>query len=200
MSTESIMPSNHLLLCLPLLLPLSIFPRIRVSKCYWLECFSIHLPNKSPATSVSFCKNPMVSQELTAALLTSKPNSFYCRDEKCDMYIKEKKKMRPLSAFLLAEEVLVFSFGDFSLLHIVRVYFTSHCKGVLLYIKYILAMAWLPMWKAPASFPLLGSCPLASLFCLNSIGVVKSVSGKRSGSREQNRSVWGSLQLRVSCE
>ena len=65
----------------------------------------------------------MVSQELTAALLTSKPNSFYCRDEKCDMYIKEKKKMRPLSAFLLAEEVLVFSFGDFSLLHIVRVYF-----------------------------------------------------------------------------
>ena len=30
MSTESVMPSNHLILCRPLLLPLSIFPTIRV--------------------------------------------------------------------------------------------------------------------------------------------------------------------------
>ena len=30
MSTESVMPSNHLILCRPLLLPPSIFPRIRV--------------------------------------------------------------------------------------------------------------------------------------------------------------------------
>ena len=30
MSIESVMPSNHLILCHPLLLPLSIFPRIRV--------------------------------------------------------------------------------------------------------------------------------------------------------------------------
>ena len=30
MSTESVMPSNHLILCHPLLLPPSIFPRIRV--------------------------------------------------------------------------------------------------------------------------------------------------------------------------
>ena len=30
MSIESVMPSNHLILCLPLLLPPSIFPRIRV--------------------------------------------------------------------------------------------------------------------------------------------------------------------------
>ena len=30
MSIESVMPSNHLILCLPLLLPLSIFPSIRV--------------------------------------------------------------------------------------------------------------------------------------------------------------------------
>ena len=30
MSIESVMPSNHLILCRPLLLPLSIFPNIRV--------------------------------------------------------------------------------------------------------------------------------------------------------------------------
>ena len=30
MSTESVMPSNHFILCRPLLLPLSIFPSIRV--------------------------------------------------------------------------------------------------------------------------------------------------------------------------
>ena len=30
MSVESVMPSNHLILCCPLLLPLSIFPKIRV--------------------------------------------------------------------------------------------------------------------------------------------------------------------------
>ena len=30
MSIESVMPSNHLILCRPLLLPLSIFPRIKV--------------------------------------------------------------------------------------------------------------------------------------------------------------------------
>ena len=30
MSVESVMPSNHLILCHPLLLPLSIFPSIRV--------------------------------------------------------------------------------------------------------------------------------------------------------------------------
>ena len=30
MSTESVMPSNHLILCRPLLLPPSIFPSIRV--------------------------------------------------------------------------------------------------------------------------------------------------------------------------
>ena len=52
MSVESVMPSNHLILCHPLLFPLSIFPSIRVFSHelalrirwpkYWSFCFSIH--------------------------------------------------------------------------------------------------------------------------------------------------------------
>ena len=51
MSTESVLPSNHLILCRPLLLPPSIFPRIRVFSNesalhtrwpkYWSFSFSI---------------------------------------------------------------------------------------------------------------------------------------------------------------
>ena len=51
MSTESTMPSNHLILCCPLLLPLSVFPSIRVFSSesalhirwpkYWSFSFSI---------------------------------------------------------------------------------------------------------------------------------------------------------------
>ena len=53
MSIESVMPSNHLILCCPLLLPLSIFPSIRVFSSesilcirwpkYWSFSFSISL-------------------------------------------------------------------------------------------------------------------------------------------------------------
>ena len=56
MSIESVMPSNHLILCRPLLLPPSIFPNIRVfsnesvlhirwPNC-WSFCFSISPSNK----------------------------------------------------------------------------------------------------------------------------------------------------------
>ena len=55
MSTESVMPSNHLILCHPLLLPPSIFPSIRVFSNestlpkrwpkYWSFSFSI-IPSK----------------------------------------------------------------------------------------------------------------------------------------------------------
>ena len=55
MSIESVTPSNHLILCRPLLLPPSIFPRIRVFSNelvlpirwpkYWSLCFSIS-PNE----------------------------------------------------------------------------------------------------------------------------------------------------------
>ena len=58
MSIESVMPSNHLILCPPLLLPPSIFPRIRVLtnesilciRCpkYWSFSFSISPSNEHP--------------------------------------------------------------------------------------------------------------------------------------------------------
>ena len=58
MSIESVMPSNHLILCRPLLLLLSIFPSIRVFANesvlpitwpkYWSLSFSISLSNEHP--------------------------------------------------------------------------------------------------------------------------------------------------------
>ena len=63
MSIESVMPSNHLILCHPLLLPLSIFPRIRVfsnesALCFrwpmdWSYSFSIS-PSKEHPGLISF--------------------------------------------------------------------------------------------------------------------------------------------------
>ena len=58
MSIESMMPSNHLILCRPLLLPPSIFPRIRVFSNestlrirwpkYWSFSFNISPSNEHP--------------------------------------------------------------------------------------------------------------------------------------------------------
>ena len=58
MSIESVMPSNHLILCCPLLLPLSIFPSIRVYfnesvlrirwPKYWSFSFNISPSNEHP--------------------------------------------------------------------------------------------------------------------------------------------------------
>ena len=63
MSIESVMPSNHLILCRPLLLPLSIFPNIRVFSNesvlhirwpkYWSFRFSIS-PSKEYSGLISF--------------------------------------------------------------------------------------------------------------------------------------------------
>jgi len=59
MSIESVMPSNHLILCHPLLLPPSIFPSIRVfsnesvlhirSPKYWSFSYNISPSNTSPS-------------------------------------------------------------------------------------------------------------------------------------------------------
>ena len=58
MSIESVMPSNHLILCCPLLLPPSVFPSIRVFSSesslrirgskYWSFSFSISPSNEHP--------------------------------------------------------------------------------------------------------------------------------------------------------
>ena len=62
MSIESVMPSNHLILCCPLLLPLSIFPSIRVFSNesvrirwpkYWSFSFTIS-PSKEHSGLISF--------------------------------------------------------------------------------------------------------------------------------------------------
>ena len=63
MSIELVMPSNHLILCHPLLLPPSIFPSIRVSSSesalhirwpkYWSFSFSIS-PSKEYSELISF--------------------------------------------------------------------------------------------------------------------------------------------------
>ena len=58
MSIESVMPSNHLILCHPLLLPPSIFPRIRVFsnesalRIRWPRCWSFSF-NISPCNEYS---------------------------------------------------------------------------------------------------------------------------------------------------
>ena len=59
MSIESVMPSNHLILCRPLLLPPSVFPSVRVFSNesvlhinwpkYWSFSFSISPPNEYSA-------------------------------------------------------------------------------------------------------------------------------------------------------
>ena len=63
MSIQSVMPSNHLILCRPLLLPPSIFPSIRVFsnesvlriRCpeYWSFSFGI-IPSKEYSGLISF--------------------------------------------------------------------------------------------------------------------------------------------------
>ena len=63
MSIESVMPSNHLILCHPLLLPPSVFPTIRVFSNesvlhirwpkYWSFSFSISLSNEHPGLMIS---------------------------------------------------------------------------------------------------------------------------------------------------
>ena len=57
MSIKSVMPSNHFVLCLPLLLPLSIFPSIRVFSSEsvlfrWPKCWSLSF-NISPSNEHS---------------------------------------------------------------------------------------------------------------------------------------------------
>ena len=81
MSIESVMPSNHLILCRPLLLPPSIFPSIRVFSNksvllirwpkYWSFSFSIS-PSNEYSELISFrmdCLDLLVVQETLKSLL-----------------------------------------------------------------------------------------------------------------------------------
>ena len=93
MSTESVMPSNHLILCSPLLLPPSIFPSIRVFSnesviCiwwprYWSFSFSIS-PSNELSGLISFrmdWMNLLASQGTLKSLLqhhSSKASILCC--------------------------------------------------------------------------------------------------------------------------
>ena len=78
MSTESVMPSNHLILCHPLLLLPSIFPSIRVSSneaalCirwpkYWSFSFNIS-PSNEHLGLISFRTDSLQSKGLSRSLL-----------------------------------------------------------------------------------------------------------------------------------
>ena len=82
MSTESVMPSNHLILCCPLLLQPSIFPSIRVCSnesafCirwpkYWNFSFNISPSNEHPGLiSLGWTGNLLMSASLEISLWVS---------------------------------------------------------------------------------------------------------------------------------
>ena len=89
MSTESVMPSNHLLLCCPLLLPPSIFPSIRVfsnkvALCirwpkYWNFSFSIRKYSGLTSFRINWF-DPLAVQGTLKSLLqhNSKPSILQC--------------------------------------------------------------------------------------------------------------------------
>ena len=93
MSIESVMPSNHLTLCHPLLLPLSIFPNIRVFSNesalhirwpnYWSFSFNISLSNEH-SWLISFRMDwldLLAVQRALKSLLqdhSSKPSVLWC--------------------------------------------------------------------------------------------------------------------------
>ena len=93
MSIEAVMPSNHLILCCPLLRLLSIFPSIRVFsnesvlplRCpkYWSFSFSIS-PSNEYSGLISFrmgCLDPLAVQGTLKSLLqhhSSKASILWC--------------------------------------------------------------------------------------------------------------------------
>ena len=95
MPTESVMPSNHLILCHPPLLPPSIFPSIRVFfnestlrirwPKYWIFSFSIS-PSNDYSEHISFRMNwldlPAVHRTLKSLLQqhSSKASILQCSD------------------------------------------------------------------------------------------------------------------------
>ena len=81
-----VMPSNHLILCHPLLLPTSIFPRLRVfSNEYWSFSFSIS-PSNEYSGLISFRMDRfdlLAVQGTLKSLLryhSSKTSIFWCSD------------------------------------------------------------------------------------------------------------------------
>ena len=98
MSIDSVMPSNHLILCCPLLLPRSIFPSIRVfssqsALCirwpkYWSSSFSIS-PSNEYSGLVSFRMDWL---DLLAVQATLK-----------SLYHSSKASILPGSAFFMVQ-------------------------------------------------------------------------------------------------
>ena len=55
-SIESVMPSNHLILCRPLLLLPAIFPTIKVSSTPQINYTSIKIKIKNPKAFLNYCE------------------------------------------------------------------------------------------------------------------------------------------------
>ena len=85
MSTESVMPSNHLILCRPLLLLPSIFPSIRVFSNestlrirwpkYWSFSFNISPSDEHPRLSRVFSNTTVQKHQFFGTQLSSQSNS-----------------------------------------------------------------------------------------------------------------------------
>ena len=111
MSIESVMPSNHLTLCHPLLLPPSVFPSIRVFSnesvlCirwpkYWSFNFSIS-PSNEYSGLISFTMDWLALLAVQGTLKSLLQHSF-CFKQICVFQIKEKV------VFMFLEKVTISS-------------------------------------------------------------------------------------------
>jgi len=82
MSITSVMPSNHLILCHPLLLPPSVFPSIRVFSNESVLCISFSIsPSSEYSGLISFQTDLLAVQGTLKSLLqqhSSKPSILWC--------------------------------------------------------------------------------------------------------------------------
>ena len=115
MSIESVMPSNHLIFCRPLLLPPSIFPSIRVFsgesalRIRWPKCWSFSFnisPSNEHSGLISFKMDwldLLAVQGTLKSLLqhhSSKASILQCSEShRSVLYLLHKKRLRTFAVF-----------------------------------------------------------------------------------------------------